>query len=63
MRREIVLLDQHHRQAAAGRIARNAGAVDPSTDDQQVDLLFAHAGQNSLFAPRVCSRVTRAPRI
>ena len=36
---QIVLLDQRHRQAAPGRIARNPGAVDPAADDQQVHVL------------------------
>ena len=37
---EVVLLAQQHRQAAAGGIARDAGAVDPAADDQKVDRLL-----------------------
>ena len=33
---EVVVLDQQHRQAAAGGVARDAGAVDAAADDQQV---------------------------
>ena len=36
-RGEVVLLAQQHRQAAAGGIARDAGAVDAAADDQEVD--------------------------
>src|SRR5882724_5287452 len=34
--REIVLLDEHDLEPAAGGIARNATAVDPATDDGDV---------------------------
>ena len=34
-RREVVLLDQQHRQAAARRVARDAGAVDAAADDRR----------------------------
>ena len=36
VRGEIVLLAQHHRQAAPRGVAGDAGAVDAPTDDQQV---------------------------
>lgn len=34
--RQIVLLDQQHRQAAPGGVARDPRAVDAAADDQQV---------------------------
>jgi hypothetical protein len=34
--RQVAPLDENRRQAAAGRVARNAGAVDATADDQQV---------------------------
>ena len=34
--REAVLLDEQHGEAAAGRVARDAGAVDSAADDEQV---------------------------
>ncbi|PMQ07677.1 hypothetical protein JaAD80_27920 [Janthinobacterium sp. AD80] len=34
--RQVVLFAQHHAQAAAGRVARDAGAIDAAADDQQV---------------------------
>ena len=33
---EIVLLDQQHAQAAAGGVARDAGAVDAAADDGEI---------------------------
>jgi hypothetical protein len=36
VRRQIVLLAKQHRQAAARRIARDAGAVDAAADDEQI---------------------------
>jgi hypothetical protein len=36
---EVVLLAQHHRQAAAGEIAGDAGAVDATADDEHVTAL------------------------
>lgn len=43
VRREVVLLAKEHRQAAAGRIARDARAVDPAADDEQiVTILLSH---------------------
>ena len=37
-RREVVLLDQEHAQAAAGGIAGDAGAVDAAPDDGEVEI-------------------------
>ena len=36
VRGEIVLLDQQHLEAAAGGVARDAGAVDAAADDGEV---------------------------
>ena len=38
MGREVVLLDEDHREAAARSIPRDADAVDSASDDQQVDV-------------------------
>ena len=35
---EVVLLDQEHAQAAPGRIAGDAGAVDAAPDDGEVEI-------------------------
>jgi hypothetical protein len=32
-----MLLGEQHRESAAGGIARDAGAVDATADDQQID--------------------------
>ena len=50
---EIAALDQQHRQAAAGGVARDAGAVDAAADDQQVVLavhISRRAGKRTLSA-------------
>ena len=36
MGREVVLLAQQHPGAAAGEVARDAGAVDAAADDEDV---------------------------
>ncbi|CAH2791410.1 MAG: hypothetical protein PPHEINF_3350 [uncultured Paraburkholderia sp.] len=36
MRRQIVLFAQQHGEPAAGRIARDARAVDPAAHDEQI---------------------------
>ena len=38
--REVVLLAQHHGQAPADGVTRNAGAIDPAADDQEIDRLI-----------------------
>ena len=40
--REAVLLDQQHGEAAAGRVTRDAGAVDSAADDEQVVAQVVH---------------------
>ncbi len=37
VRGEVILLDQENVQAAPGGVARDTGAVDPASDDQQVE--------------------------
>ncbi len=37
-RGEIVLFDQHDAKAAAGGIARDAGAVDAAADDGEIEV-------------------------
>ena len=43
---EIVLLDQEHRQAAPGGVARDPGAVDAAADNEQVEgsRVYWHGG-------------------
>jgi hypothetical protein len=41
---EVVLLDQHTCQAAAGEVARDAGAVDAAADDEHVACAAARRG-------------------
>jgi hypothetical protein len=36
MRREVVLFAKQHGQSAAGRVARDARAVDPAAHDEQI---------------------------
>jgi hypothetical protein len=38
VRRQVVLFDEAHAQAAARGVTRNARAVDAAADDQQVDV-------------------------
>ena len=42
-RREVVLLGQQHREAAARGIARDAGAVDAAADDEEIELRWAES--------------------
>ena len=54
---EVALLDQQHLEAAAGGIARDAGAVDAAADDGEIEfghakLGFLRAGQQGAMFPR-----------
>ena len=54
-RAEVVLLQQQHAQAAAGGVARDAGAVDAAADDGEVvvgheGLMIRASGQNARTA-------------
>src|SRR3546814_11067895 len=45
----VTLLDQRHRQTAAGRVIRGPCAIDTATDDQQIELT---SGQCSRVADK-----------
>ena len=49
---EVVLLDQQHRQAAPGGVARDAGAVDAAADDEEI----VDGGMHWIFPPRYALR-------
>ena len=69
VRGEIILLDEHHREAPARRVARDPDAVDAASDDQQIDLRLAQfrkalpRRQNNRFEARVLFGLARAPGI
>jgi cell division protein FtsB len=44
VRREVVLLAQHHRQAAPGEIARDAGSVDAAAHHEHIARSVRDAG-------------------
>ena len=44
-RREVVLLDQRHRETAGGRVQGDARPGDPAPDDQHVEPVLRHPGQ------------------
>ena len=54
--REIVLLDEQHLEAAPGRIASDAGAVDAAADDEEVVRGFVHRRQAALACARAARR-------
>ena len=60
VRSEIVLLDEQHRQAASGCIARDRRAVDAAADDEYVDLIVRLCAHLRIFADSR-RRENRAP--
>ena len=47
--REVVLLAQQHREAAPGRVAGDAGAVDAAADDERGRTAPRHRAQPFFF--------------
>ena len=55
--REVVLLDEEHRQAAARGVAGDPGAVDAAADDEEIVDDWLHAGAR--FYPSVSSTTSQ----
>ncbi len=64
-RRKIVHLRQHHRKPAARGVAGDAAAVDPATDDEEIDDRLAVATGRQAVFPRYClvGRPSQAMRV
>ena len=54
-RGEIVLFDEHHLEAAADGIARDADAIDATADDEQIDVFSRRRGVRWLHSRGVRS--------
>jgi hypothetical protein len=48
---EIALLEQHHPQAAAGGIARQAHAIEPTADDREIVIRHTQDRVQRIEAP------------